>query len=64
MKSYSSAEIIKLLRADGWVLKSVSGDHYQFVHPIKFGKTTVPHPKKDLIKRVIASIAKQSGLNL
>lgn len=34
------------------------------MHPGKKGKVTVPHPKKDLKKHELQSIAKQSGLSL
>ena len=30
MKSYSSREVIKLLKADGWVEVNCVGDHHQF----------------------------------
>lgn len=35
MKSYSSREVIKLLKTDGWYEVSVTGSHHQFKHPIK-----------------------------
>ncbi|QUI24374.1 type II toxin-antitoxin system HicA family toxin [Vallitalea pronyensis] len=62
MKSYSSREIIKMLKQDGWDLKRTSGDHYQFKHPTKKGTVTVRHPVKTLNIKNIKSIAKQSGL--
>ncbi|HFL3251971.1 TPA: type II toxin-antitoxin system HicA family toxin [Clostridioides difficile] len=40
------------------------GDHHQFKHPIKKGKVTVPHPKKDLPIRTVKSIFKQAGINI
>lgn len=58
----SSREIIKLLKADGWFLARVKGDHYQFKHPYKKGLVTVPHPRKDLKPGTLASIKKQAGL--
>jgi predicted RNA binding protein YcfA (HicA-like mRNA interferase family) len=61
-KSYSSDEIIRKLKADGWKLDEVEGDHYQFKHPTKKGKVTVQHPKKDMSKYNVASISRQSGL--
>lgn len=62
MKSYSSREILKMLKADGWYEVSCVGDHHQFKHPVKPGKVTVPHPRKDLTKRTLDSIQRQSGL--
>ena len=35
MKSYSSREVIKLLKADGWYEVNVTGSHYQFKYPSK-----------------------------
>lgn len=63
-KSYSSREIIQILKEDGWKLKRIRGDHHQFIHPKKPGKVTVPHPKKDLSQWEIDSISRQSGLKL
>ena len=57
-----SADIIKLLKTDGWVLVHVVGSHHQFRHPSKPGKVTVPHPKKDLVLPTVRSILKQAGL--
>jgi predicted RNA binding protein YcfA (HicA-like mRNA interferase family) len=64
MKSYSSREIIDILKKDGWYLYKVSGDHYQFKHEKKLGKVTIPHPKKDLPIGTLKSISKQSGVEL
>jgi predicted RNA binding protein YcfA (HicA-like mRNA interferase family) len=59
----TAREVIKLLREDGWVLKSVSGSHEQYVHPSKPGKVTVPrHGAKDLKRGTLNSILKQAGL--
>ncbi|MFC1574413.1 type II toxin-antitoxin system HicA family toxin [Candidatus Latescibacterota bacterium] len=57
----TSREIIKKLRDDGWILNHIKGAHYQFKHPIKPGKVTVPHPKKDLPLGTLKSIFKQAG---
>ena len=35
MKSYSSREVIQLLKADGWFEVNVVGSHHQFKHPTK-----------------------------
>ena len=59
-----SADVIKLLEADGWVLKRTKGSHCQFKHPTRPGVVTVPHPKKDLPLGTIKSIEKVSGVKL
>lgn len=35
VKGYSSREIIKILKADGWYEIGCTGDHHQFKHPVK-----------------------------
>lgn len=60
----SSRDIIKKLKADGWELVTVSGDHHQFKHPTKPGRVTVTHPRKDMPIGTLRSIEKQSGLRL
>lgn len=62
MKSYSSKEVIAILQKDGWRHVDTRGDHYQFKHPTKKGRVTVPHPKKDLPSDVVKSISHQSGI--
>ncbi|BFQ94075.1 MULTISPECIES: type II toxin-antitoxin system HicA family toxin [Gallibacterium] len=57
-----SKTLIKMLEKDGWYLVNVVGSHHQFKHPIKKGRTTVPHPKKDLQIKTVNSILKQAGL--
>ncbi len=64
MKVYGSREIIKLLLADGWVLISAKGSHYQYKHPTKPGRVTVPHPNKDLAPGTTRSIFRQAGLEI
>lgn len=62
MKSYSSREILKMLHDDGWSICEIAGSHHQLEHPIKKGKVTVPHPRKDLPPGTIRTILKQAGL--
>lgn len=63
MKSYSSSDVIKLMKAAGWYLDRVRGDHYQFKHAGKKGTVTVQHPKKDLPVGVLKSIERQAGIS-
>ena len=57
-----SRDVIRALEADGWELVKVRGSHHHYKHPVKPGKVTVPHPKKDLPKGTLRSIWKQAGL--
>ena len=58
----SSSDLIRLVEKDGWVIKSVNGSHHHFKHPIKKGKVTIPHPRKDLPIGTVNAILKQAGL--
>ena len=62
MKSYSSREVMKMLKKDGWYLVCAQGSHHQFKHPDKPGRVTVKHPDKDIPAKTIRSIERQSGL--
>ena len=62
MKGYSSREVIKMLLEDGWYEVKVVGSHHQYKHPSKPGKVTVKHPDKDIPRRTLDSIERQSGL--
>ncbi len=57
-----SAELIRILRSDGWLLDRVRGSHHVFRHPTKAGAVVVPHPKKDLGAGLVAAIRKQAGI--
>ena len=62
VRSYSSYEMIKFIKADGWIYKNTEGDHYHFVHPVKPGKVTIQHPVKNLPKWTVNKILQQAGL--
>lgn len=62
MRSYSSREVIQALKADGWYVVNIVGSHYQFKHPTKLGRVTVKHPDKDIPRKTLDSIERQSGL--
>jgi len=57
-----SIDIVKLLEADGWVLRAVRGRHHVFHHPSRPGHITVPHPKKDLGVGLVHKLLKQAGI--
>ncbi|MFB9066951.1 type II toxin-antitoxin system HicA family toxin [Pseudofulvimonas gallinarii] len=58
----NSGELIRRIQADGWFPVHTVGSHRQFKHPVKPGKVTVPHPKKDLPLATVRSILRQAGL--
>lgn len=56
-------DILRLLRADGWVLVAWRGSHRQFKHPMKPGRVTVSgHPGDDMPRGTMASVLRQAGL--
>lgn len=59
-----SREVIRALTDDGWVLVRSRGSHYHFAHPVKPGIVAVPHPRKDLSRRLLRSIERQAGIKL
>jgi predicted RNA binding protein YcfA (HicA-like mRNA interferase family) len=59
-----SREVIKALKRDGWYEVDQAGSHKQFKHPAKKGRTTVPHPKRDIPIGTLKSIEKQAGIKL
>jgi predicted RNA binding protein YcfA (HicA-like mRNA interferase family) len=58
----NSRSIIKILEKDGWYKADQSGSHIQLRHPLKKGRVTVPHPKKDIPIGTLKSIERQSGI--
>lgn len=63
MKGYSSRQVIRLLKKDGWFEVAVVGSHHQFKHPSKRGRVTVKHPVKDIPQKTLESIGRQAGLH-
>ncbi len=62
MRSYSSREVIAALIADGWYEVNCEGSYHQFKHPVKKRRVTVKNPVKDIPRKTLDSIERQSGL--
>ena len=60
----NSRAIIRALEQAGWTHVATKGDHWQFKHPARPGRVTVPHPKRDLPIGTLRSIEKQAGVKL
>lgn len=58
----TAKEIIKQLKADGWIEYDTRGSHIQFKHPVKPGKVTIPSHSGDIPKGTLNNILKQAGL--
>ncbi len=59
-----SADVIRVLKADGWELARVKGSHHHFRHATKKGIVTVPHPKKDIPIGTLRSVERQARVRL
>jgi predicted RNA binding protein YcfA (HicA-like mRNA interferase family) len=64
LRSVRSADVIRLLKADGWYEVRVKGSHHHFAHPAKPGIVTVVRPASDFPIGTLKSIEKQSGVKL
>jgi len=62
MKSYSSREVIKILKEDDWHHVGSVGDHHHYKHPSRQGKVTVSHPVEDIPIGTLKGIEKQAGI--
>ncbi len=60
----NSRVIIRKLVDAGWYEVAQAGSHKQFQHPVKPGRATVPHAKKEVPLGTIKSIEKQADLKL
>jgi len=60
----NSREVIARLEADGWHQVGQKGSHVQFKDPIKPGRGTASHPRKDLPAGTLKSVEKQAGIRL
>ena len=57
-----SRDVLAALRADGWEKVAQKGSHIHL--PVKAGRVTVPHPRRDLPIGTLKSIEQQAGLKL
>lgn len=57
----NSRKLKKRLESDGWVVVNTEGSHWQFKHPNKSGRLTLPHPRKDISPGVVKQIYKAAG---
>jgi predicted RNA binding protein YcfA (HicA-like mRNA interferase family) len=56
-------EILRIIKADGWVQVRQTGSHRHFHHATKPGTVTVAgHPSAELAPKTASAIMKQAGL--
>ena len=58
-----SQDIIRRLKADGFVLVSARGSHHKYRHPESGNTVILPHPRKDIPVGTVRSIYRQAGWN-
>jgi len=57
------SEVWRILKKDGWGVKSQKGSHKKLVHPTKSNIIIFPdHGSKEMAKGTLKSIYKQAGL--
>jgi len=64
MAGMDSRDVLAALRADGWEQVTQKGSHVQLKHPVKAGRVTVPHPRRDLPIGTLKSVEKQARIKL
>jgi predicted RNA binding protein YcfA (HicA-like mRNA interferase family) len=56
-------DLLKLLKADGWIVDRTRGSHRQLTHPVKLGVVTVSgHPGDVVHPKTLKSVLRQAGL--
>jgi predicted RNA binding protein YcfA (HicA-like mRNA interferase family) len=55
-----SRTLITQLEALGWQHVGTTGSHWHFKHPDRRHKLSVPHPRKDLGKGLVAQILRKA----
>ena len=59
------ASVVRALERAGFVVRRVSGSHYQMAHPTDAARrATIPYHGKDLKRGTLRAIIKQSGLSV
>jgi predicted RNA binding protein YcfA (HicA-like mRNA interferase family) len=57
-------DVIKIVEEDGWYHVETKGDHRQYKHPVKKGRTTISgHPEKEMSPDTFNSVLKQAQID-
>lgn len=62
VKRMSSREVLKMVKADGWIPHMQRGSHLQLKHPTKTGKVTIPMGNDPLPPKTLLSICRQAKI--
>jgi predicted RNA binding protein YcfA (HicA-like mRNA interferase family) len=56
-------DVVRLIEQDGWFLVATRGSHWQYKHPTKPGRVTIPgKPSDDMAPGTLNSVLKQAQL--
>jgi predicted RNA binding protein YcfA (HicA-like mRNA interferase family) len=56
-------DVLRILKADGWIIARQTGSHRQLQHAVKPGTVTVAgKPGEELHPKTLASVWQQAGL--
>lgn len=58
----SSDELIKKIKALGWVYERTTGSHHVFAKEGEPYPLVIPHPRKDMAVGTLHKLLKQAGL--
>ena len=65
ISSVKIGEVLRILKADGWIIVRTKGSHRHLKHPLKSGTVTVAgKPSMDMNPDTLRSIFKQASLDL
>jgi predicted RNA binding protein YcfA (HicA-like mRNA interferase family) len=60
-KSRKTADLVRMLEADGWSRVRTKGDHAQHKHPTKPGLVTIDLGQRELPVGTLRSVYRQAG---
>jgi predicted RNA binding protein YcfA (HicA-like mRNA interferase family) len=63
LPTFTSKEIIKVLKQRGFELDRVKGSHHIFIHPVKRNRVVVPMHNRGIPIGTFFSILKQAGID-
>ena len=56
-------DVVRLIEQGGWFLVATRGSHWQYKHPTKPGRVTIPgKPSDDMAPGTLNSVLKQAQL--
>jgi len=63
LPSWTSKQLMKFLKGNGFVLDHTTGSHYIFYHPSSKKRVVVPYHTSSLSKGTLRAILRQAGIS-